>query len=180
METPVTANRFQTGTALALIGFAVALRLVPHPANFAPVAAIALFGGAVLPRRIALWVPLAAMLVSDLFIGFYTIMPVTWGCYLLIALASSLWLREPTVARGAGFAVVASLLFFVVTNFAVWGWSGMYAHDWRGLVHCYVLALPFLRNTAFSDIAYTALLFGMYQAARSIAPKLISRVATEQ
>lgn len=179
METPVTANRFQSFTALALISFAIVLRLLPHPANFAPVAAISIFGGAVLPRKAALLVPLGAMLVSDMFIGFYDIMPVTWGCYLLIALASSLWLRKPTIMRGAGLAVASSLLFFIVTNLAVWIWSGMYVHDWHGLAQCYALALPFLRNTMLSDIAYTALLFGMYELAHSMASKRTTVIAHE-
>lgn len=154
------AERLQLTAALVLIALGVGLRLLPHPANFAPIAAIAIFGGAVLPRRIAVWVPLGAMMVSDLFIGFYTMMPVTWACYVLIALASSRWLRRPKLARGAALALASSLFFFVVTNCAVWLTSGMYAHTWAGFIHCYVMALPFFRNTAASDLIYTAALFG--------------------
>jgi len=154
-------KRLQVGIALCLIVAAVALRLLPHPANFAPVAAVAIFGGAMLPRRIALWVPLAVMVASDMFIGFYTMMPVTWACYGLIALVSSHWLRKPGLAKGAALTLGSSLFFFVVTNFAVWATSGMYAHTWAGLAHCYVMAVPFFRNTAASDLVYTAALFGM-------------------
>ena len=55
----------------ALIVLGVASRLLPHPPNFAPITALALFGGALLPGRAGLWLPLAAMAISDLFIGFH-------------------------------------------------------------------------------------------------------------
>lgn len=156
------AERLQLAAALVLVVLGVALRLLPHPANFAPIAAVAIFGGAVLPRRIAVWVPLTAMVVSDLFIGFYGMMPITWGCYLLIAAAGSQWLRRPNLFRGATLALASSLFFFAVTNFAVWLTSGMYAHTWAGFVHCYVMALPFFRNTAASDLLYVVTLFTIY------------------
>lgn len=173
--------RLQFGAALCLIAVVVSLRLLPHPANFAPVAAVAIFGGAVLPKRIALWVPLIAMAASDMFIGFYDMMPVTWGCYVLIALASSHWLRRPSLAKGMALTLSSSLFFFVVTNFAVWLTSGMYAHSWNGLATCYAMALPFFRNTALSDAVYTAGLFGVFALvsayARSRAPKLTTGTA---
>lgn len=158
--------------AAVLILIAVALRIVPHPANFAPVAAIAIFGGAVLPRKLALWVPLAAMVISDMVIGFYALMPVIWTCYLLIALASSTWLRKPTLAKGALLTVGASVGFFVITNFAVWMASGMYDHTLAGLSQCYAMALPFFRNTLLSDAVYTSALFAAYSLVRTPAASL--------
>lgn len=156
---------------LTLIVMAVTLRILPHPANFAPVAAIAIFGGAVLPRKLAIWVPLAAMVISDAIIGFYPMMPVTWACYALIALASSYFFRRPTVMKGAVLTLAASLFFFIVTNFAVWIVSGMYAHTWSGLMLCYEMALPFFRNTFLSDALYTTALFATYQAANQLAKR---------
>ena len=148
--------------AISLILIGVSLRLLPHPANFAPVAAIAIFGGSILPWRLGVWVPLAAMAASDAIIGFHSLIAVTWGCYLLIALASSHWLRKRSFFRGAFLTVSSSIFFFVVTNFAVWLSSGMYAHTWAGLARSYELALPFFRNTLLSDMIYTAALFGVY------------------
>lgn len=153
---------YPTVIALCLIAIGITMRLLPHPANFAPVAAISIFGGAVLPRKLAIWVPLAAMMVSDAVIGFYSLMPLIWGCYLLIALASSYLLRPASLLKGALLTVSSSVFFFVVTNFGVWGTSGMYAHTWSGIISCYTLALPFFRNTALSDAVYTATLFGVY------------------
>jgi len=162
-------NHFTYAVALLLIALGVSMRLLPHPANFAPIAAMAIFGGAVLPRKQAVWVPLAAMIVSDAIIGFYTMMPVTWACYALIALASSYWLKKPTIMKGAVLTLTASLFFFVVTNFAVWLSGGMYTHTWSGLAQCYAMAVPFFRNTAASDILYTAALFGVLAASKSAA-----------
>lgn len=151
--------------ALSLVIGAVGLRLLPHPANFAPMAAIAIFGGAVLPRRLAVWVPLAAMAISDLIIGFYDIMPVVWVCFALIAIGSNYLLQKLTFMRGLAVTLAASLFFFVTTNFAVWTASGMYAHTWNGIVQCYALALPFFRNTLLSDLLYTGGLFGTFGVA---------------
>jgi len=161
----VKTDRFQLAIAFSLIAIGISLRLLPHPANFAPITAIAIFGGAVLPRRAAVWVPLAAMMVSDLFIGFYDIIWVTWACYAVIALASHYWLRTLTLRRGVAVTLSASLFFFIVTNFAVWAASGMYAHTWHGFIQCYIMAVPFFRNTLASDLVYTAVLFGLYALA---------------
>lgn len=151
--------------ALGLIGAGTAMRLLPHPANFAPIAAIAIFGGSVLPRRLAIWVPLAAMMISDWFIGLHNLIILTWGCYALTAWASSVWLKRPTWWRGLILTVGGSVGFFVVTNFGVWLVGGMYPHTWSGIASCYGLALPFFRNTAASDLLYTGALFGLYALA---------------
>lgn len=168
-------NRLNIGLALSLVLASVVMRLLPHPADFAPVAAVAIFGGAVLPRRLALWVPALAMILSDAFIGFYDyrIMVTVWGCYIITALASSRWLRKTTIVRGTFMTLGGSLFFFIVTNFAVWLWSAMYTHTWSGLVQCYAMALPFFRNTLLSDLFYTASLFGLYAFARQVATKKV-------
>jgi hypothetical protein len=151
--------------ALVLMVLGVVLRLLPHPPNFAPVTAIAIFGGAVLPRRLAIWTPLILMMVSDAIIGFHNLIVLTWGCYALTALASSQWLRDLRLIRGVVLTLSSSVFFFVVTNFGVWITSGMYAHSWAGLANCYVLALPFFRNSLLSDVFYTGVFFAAYRLA---------------
>jgi Family of unknown function (DUF6580) len=157
--------------AMSLVGLDVIARLAPHPPNFTPVAASALFAGAVLrSRTLALAEPLAAMLASDLILGGYDwrVMGVVYAALALPALLGR-WGR----ARGAivlvPLAVSSSLFFFATTNFAVWAFSGMYAHDLAGLMHCYVAALPFLQNTVIGDMFWTALLFGGWWSARFAA-----------
>lgn len=180
METTVKKYRlFDIAIAVCLIAIVVSLRVLPHPANFAPVAAAAIFGGAILPRRWALSVPLAAMIVSDLIIGLHNLILLTWGSYALFALASSYWLRKLTLLRGAALTMSASVFFFVITNFGVWLTSGMYAHTWAGLIRCYELALPFFRNTLAGDIVYTAALFGAYWLAIKAGQRLFFKTKAD-
>src|SRR6266852_1781026 len=58
------------GLILGLILLAVVGRLIPHPDNFTPIMAVALFAGATLSTRIAYVVPLAALVASDLLLGY--------------------------------------------------------------------------------------------------------------
>jgi hypothetical protein len=178
LEAAIVRNgRSELMIALALIAVGVSLRILPHPANFAPITAIAIFGGAVLPRKFAVWVPVGAMMISDAVIGFYSMMPVTWACYALIALASSLWLSgRLRFIRAAVLTLSASIFFFVVTNFAVWLTSGMYTHTVQGFWQCYIMALPFFRNTVLSDACYTAALFMAYALARCGTLKVSGRM----
>lgn len=174
METTMSKKSLNITLAACLIVLAVSLRVLPHPANFAPVAAIAIFGGAVLPRRLAIWAPLAAMILSDAIIGFHHLILVTWGCYALIALASSLTMRKPSLTRGLALTLGSSLFFFFVTNFAVWMWDDMYSHTAAGLALCYQMALPFFRNTMLSDLFYSGALFGIYALATKAGSRILA------
>ncbi|MGB2601091.1 MAG: DUF6580 family putative transport protein [Candidatus Omnitrophota bacterium] len=150
---------------LILIGFL--LRLVPHMPNMAPVAAIALFAGAYLDKRIVPWVPLAIMMISDLIIGLHGVFLYTWGAFILVGFIG-MWLKERrTPANILGATVVSALLFFVITNFGVW--IAWYPRTLDGLVMCYIKAIPFLRNTMAGNIVFAAVLFGSYELARKLA-----------
>jgi hypothetical protein len=151
-----------------IFGFGLVLaaalsRVLPHPPNFTPIAAIALSSAVYLDKRYAFIVPLASMLVSDYFIGFHDGMAWVYGCFVATGFIG-LWLRShkrPLPIVGA--ALASSLLFFVVTNFAVWLNGTMYPKTWEGLVACYVAAIPFFQNTLAGDLAYTAALFGLFE-----------------
>ena len=150
--------------ALVLVLVAVGLRLVPHPPNFSPIAAMALFGAAVFDRKIlAILFPLAALLISDLILGFHDQMPAVYGSILLIELLG-LWVLRSNLgaARIAVTAVSSSVLFFLITNLSVWAFSGMYARTLAGLVSCFIAALPFLQNGIAGDLVYSGALFGAF------------------
>jgi hypothetical protein len=156
---------------LLIIFIAVLSRLILHVPNFTPIAAMALFGGAYLNRKYALFVPIIAMLVSDLFIGFYSpvVMFSVYGSFLLTGLVG-LWLakrKSPTNVILA--AVFSSILFFVITNFAVW--FMWYPRSLVGLITCYTLAIPFFRNTILGDFFYTGVFFGGYELAIMLVKK---------
>ena len=154
--------------AIGLVGLDVVARLLPHAPNFTPVAASALFAGAVLrSRALALAVPIAAMLISDLVLGCpdWRIMAVVYAALAAPAVLGR-WGRPRGAIVLAPLAVSSSLLFFASTNFAVWAFSGIYALDLAGLIACYVGALPFLYNTLLGDMFWTALLFGGWWSAK--------------
>src|SRR4030065_558834 len=105
-----------------VIGLAVAARLLPHPPNFAPIAAMALFGGAYLSPRYAILVPLLALLLGDLFIGLYSplVMISVYGSFVLTGVLG-IWLKKRKNPRNLVLAAVgSSLFFFLITNLAVW------------------------------------------------------------
>ena len=149
---------------------AIAWRCLRHfgvlglPPNFSPITALALFAGAYLPnRRLAIGLPLLAMLMSDFIIGFYDL-KILFAVYLSFALSGFLGLRlRSRLSLGAvfGSSLAASLIFYCLTNFAVWLWSGMYGHSFEGLISCYTLALPFFKGTLLGDLVFVSLFFGL-------------------
>ncbi|HEX9564012.1 MAG TPA: DUF6580 family putative transport protein [Gemmatimonadaceae bacterium] len=146
---------------LILIG--ILARLLPHPWNASPIAAIALFSGAMLRPRWGMLVPLAAVAASDLVLGWHVTIPFTWGSFALIG-ALGWWVRSrPDAGRILMGTVAGSCVFFLVTNFGVWALHpDWYPHSPAGLWQCYAAAVPFFRATLAGDLVYAAALFGGY------------------
>jgi len=152
--------------AYILILLGLLIRLVPHAPNMAPVAAIAIFAGAYLDRRVVPWVPLAIMVVTDLIIGLHGVFLYTWGAFILIGYMG-MWLRNRKSAGMIfGATVLSAFVFFAITNFGVW--LAWYPRTAAGFVDCYIKALPFLRNTMISNVIFAFLLFGAYELARRL------------
>lgn len=157
----MTANQTRAAAILAAIFLAAMSRLAPHPPNFTPVGAMALFGGAYLGRRaLAFAAPLAALFLSDLILGFHGGMVFVYGSVAMIVLLGWVVARRITPLRVAAASLAGSILFFAVTNFGVWLSSGMYPLSLAGLAACYVAAIPFFQNTLAGDLVFAALLFG--------------------
>lgn len=158
--------------AAVLILFAAFSRLIPHPMNFAPIIAIALFAGVYLNKKYALIIPLVALVISDAFLGFYEYMYWVYGTFLLVALIG-LWLKRRVENNGGvkkaawigGTTIVSSVIFFIVTNFGVWTSGLYYEMNLGGLIQCYTLAIPFFRNAIGGDLFYAAAMFGIYELA---------------
>ena len=158
--------------ALFLIGLCVAARQLPHVSNFSPVAAAALFAGAMLGRcSLALLVPVAALLIGDLTFGFYDwrVMAVVYAALALPALIGMVARSRRIWFTAIGGAVAASLIFFTTTNLAVWAFSGLYNHNGAGLIQCYIAALPFLKTTVAGDLFWSVALFGGASLLRTTA-----------
>ena len=177
---------------LVLLGItlsAVAMRLAPHPPDFTPIAAIALFGGAHFVRkRTALLVPLTAMYLSDLALGFFVydfgwfhgFMPFVYASF-AATVCLGLLIRGrlgPLIVGGA--ALASSVLFFVITNFGVWLVGSLYPKTISGLLSCYVAAIPFFRNMLVGNVFYSVVLFGGFALAQRYLPVLRAEPAMAQ
>lgn len=172
-QRPMNANHSRLAALLSAIAAAAALRLVPHPPNFSPIDAMALFSGAYLGRRaIAVAAPLAALLLSDLVLGFYPGMLFQYAAVVLVVLLGSFALSRLTLLRIGGAALASSVLFFAVSNFGVWLVSGMYARSLAGLSACLFAAIPFFQNTVAGDLFYAAILFGGFALVEHLVPRL--------
>ena len=149
-----------------LIILGLSARLLPHPANFAPITAIALFCGLYLPRRWSIIVPIVAMFVSDIFIGFYDwkIMLAVYFCFILTGLIGSVVQNRKSFATILGGTLSGSILFFLITNLAVWAFGTMYIHNFAGLLECYTMAIPFFRNSLLGDLFFTGILVGTMES----------------
>src|SRR5579863_5572473 len=148
-----------TGIVLA----AAALRLIPHPMNFAPIGALALFGGAYFSsKRAAVAVPLLSLVAGDIFIGFHRLVPYVYASF-LVSVVIGFWLRrKKSVSRMGGATAAGAIQFFLITNFAVWATSiGSYPKNLGGLAACYIAGVPFFWNTLAGDAFYVAVLFGV-------------------
>jgi hypothetical protein len=151
------------------------MRLLPHPPNVTPIAAIALFGGAhFASKRAALAVPLTAMCLSDVLLGFgvHRVMPFVYGSFASTVFLGRLIRDRRSALAVGGAALTGSVLFFVVTNFGVWLVGDLYPRTLEGLVACYVAGIPFFRNTLAGDFLYAGALFGGFALAQRCFPVL--------
>ena len=161
-------------TLIAIIFAVVLFRFLPHPPNVSPVAAISLFAGAFFfDRKLAFVVPFAAMLLSDLVLGFHTTMLYVYAAFGLTVVMGFGLQRCRGIAPVTLAAVAASLLFFVITNFGVWlsGQHG-YAMNAQGLMQTYVAGIPFLQNSVLGNLVFVALLFGGFALLQKRHPAL--------
>jgi hypothetical protein len=159
-------------TLIGLIVVAAFSRLIPHPWNFTAIGAIALFGGSFVPsKKLSLVIPLAALILSDLVLGFHSTMVFVYAAFTLTVLIG--WgLRENrTAVKVTSYALLSSSLFFLITNFGVWAMGGMYPMTASGLVSSYVAAIPFFDNQIYGDLFFSGVLFGGYAYMRKVLPE---------
>jgi len=161
--------------ALAIIVIAAALRIAPHPWNFTPVGAMALFSGAIIKdRRLAFAFPLLALFAGDLFVGFYKpgLMILVYASFLLSVLIGRVVHGRRTVLRIGAGTLLGSIQFFLITNFAAWWLLNSYPKTTAGLAACYLAGLSLFWNTLVGDAFYCAVFFGAFALAERVVPIL--------
>ena len=152
------------------------VKFLPDLPNFAPIAAIALFSGVYLNKKYALIIPVVAMIIGDIFIGFYNpmVMISVYGSFVFVGLIG-IWLKShksaPNILAGSLFG---SIIFFLVTNFAMWAKPiSLYPHTMQGLLDCYIMGLPFFRNTIAGDLFYVGTFFILMEAVIWASKKIL-------
>jgi hypothetical protein len=149
------------------------MRLMPHWPNFTPIAGIALFGAAYINRKdLAILIPLAALFLSDLFLGLHAFLIPVYASFALTAVLGFSLRNKLSGGKVILVSLASSLLFFVITNFAVWLVGMNFAKDFAGLIQCYTVALPFFLNGILGDLFYTGVLFGGFAYAQQRFPAL--------
>lgn len=174
------------GVIALMVLMAAFSRLVPHPPNFTPIGAMALFGAACFSQRIlSFTIPIVSLWLSDLvinnvmyakyfdhFVWFYQGFYWTYGAFILIGLLGFVVLKKVRIQNILIASILASIVFFMVSNFGVWASTTMYPDDLNGLIICYSAGLPFLKNTLMGDLVYTGVLFGVFEFAQYKIPSI--------
>ncbi|MDG0995951.1 MAG: hypothetical protein P8O97_02245 [Gammaproteobacteria bacterium] len=151
---------------LAMVMFLALSRCLPHPPNFTPLAAMSLLSGAFLRDwRLALIIPLSAMLLSDLYLGLHSSMLFVYLAMAGIVIFSRYALQRVSLIRLTSASVLSAVWFFLVTNFGAWLASETYAATLNGLMQAYVAGIPFFRNTLVSSVMFTLLAYLMLSTA---------------
>ncbi len=147
---------------LIMIAAGALMRLIPHWPNFTPIAAIALFGGTFLKRKeLAFAIPIAAMLLADMVLGFHSTMFSVYISFVAIVGMGLILHRKLTIVNTLTASLASSVLFYLVTNFASWTSGFMpYPMNIGGLMQSYIAGLPFLFNGVLGDLFYNSVLFG--------------------
>lgn len=146
-----------------LVAFFVLLgvftRVVPHPPNMTAIGAIALFSGAFLyDKRLAFIIPTITMLISDLVLGYQLALSVYLSFLIIVSLGFVL-AKKHTGISVINMSLLASVIFYVLTNFSVFISSPLYSKTFVGLIECYTLAIPFFLNTLIGNIVYSLIMF---------------------
>ncbi len=155
---------------LILAAVIFALRLLPHPPNLAPVSAVAIVSGIYLSGRNRFAIPLIGLLLSDIVLGFYKlpIMVAVYGSFLLSFAIGAYLKKHPGLINTLTGGLLASITFFIITNFSVWLFGSWYPKTLEGLALAYTLAIPFFKNTLIGDLMYLAVLVTVAETVRQL------------
>ena len=148
-------NSKNISIALFIIALLALSRVIPHPPNFTPILGMAVFSGAIINHKLfAYIIPLAAMLLSDLYLGFHANMPIIYFSLALCVLIGTFIEARVSILNSFLSISLGVFVFFLITNFMVWYGSGMYESSISGLMTCYFMGLPFVQNTFISSLLY--------------------------
>ena len=175
MFTGITTNQqaqiLRAVIIICFIVFAAVARVLPHPWNFTPVGAMALFSGAKFGRTSkAFLLPLSALLLGDLFVGLYRIMPIVYLSFCLSVVIGIFFRNRQSLGPLSVATLLGATQFFLVTNWAMWAFGTTYPKSLVGLLSCYKAGIPYFGNTLSGDAFYAFLLFGGFALIERTVP----------
>jgi len=158
---------------ISVIFVGAMFRLLPHWPNFTPIAAIALFGGTYINKKsLAFAIPIFAMLIADVFLGFHSYMLSIYLSFAIIVMIGFILRNRVKFGSVLIATVSGSVIFFLITNFAVWLGSPYYAQSFAGLIACYTAGLPFFNSGIIGDLFYSGVFFGGFYFVQLRFPSL--------
>jgi hypothetical protein len=157
-------NLFNNNIKLLPIIFLILFsRLIPHPPNFTPIISIAILSPLFFNKNIiSLSVLILGMFVTDIFLGIYSNMIFIYLAIVLIFYFSKSFFKLDSFKKIILCSFFSSLIFFIVTNFAVWSFNGLYSKNLEGLIACYLLAIPFFHNTLISTMLFSSITYFVF------------------
>jgi hypothetical protein len=163
---------------VAFLTFAAIVRILPHPWNFTPIGAMALFGGAKLNKGWqAFLFPLAGLFLGDVFIGFHRLIPIVYCSFCISVMIGMVFRRKQTASLLTLATLLGAIQFFLITNLGMWalGTMSIYPKTFAGLLACYAAGIPYFANTFLGDSFYAAFLFGGFAFVEHLSPALRER-----
>ena len=154
---------------IGIILLAVVTRLIPHAPNFSPIGGLALFSGANFKNKFSFLIPILAMIISDIFLGFHKTIPYVYLSFFIIFLIGRS-IKNYKWKSLLSASLISSIIFFIITNFGVWLNFNMYPKTVDGLIQCYIMGIPFFRNTLISDLFYSFSFFYGYRFLSNFLP----------
>ena len=156
------------------LGIFIALaasRFVPHPPNFTSLLALSFYVPALLGLR---YIPvlILSFIITDIVIGFHSTTVFTWGSVIIIGFVSK-YLASSILSRIFG-ALLGAVLFFLITNFGVFWVLGTYGYTIKGLLQCYILAIPFFTYSLISTFVFSAIIETIYKFKKQYNPSRFS------
>ncbi len=146
--------------AIGLVTLLVVSRLTSHLWNMTAVGGVALFAGAYISKKqISILILLIGMLISDSILGFHNQIVAVYLAYVAVAVLGFLLSPSSPRSKIILFSFFSAILFFLITNFAVWYGGFMYPQTAEGLMQSYMMGLPFFRNQLIGDLISSIVLF---------------------
>ena len=164
MKKLIKFNNIDT-ISVSLILLLTLARLIPHPPNFTPIIATAILGSYFFKNiYLSLFTIFISMLLTDLVLGFSLITIFVYLSIFILILIFFNFRKYVNIKNLFLYGFFGSLIFFIISNFGFWLINDIYEKNLSGLIECYILAIPFFKNTLLATIlfSYSAYLMSIF------------------